>query len=134
MQARLRELAHQRADFAFETTLAGRSLAKWLQSLRDTGYFVVLVYCWLDSADLSVARVAQRVSAGGHDVPEATIRRRYRRSVHNFFDLYRPVAAHWRVYDNSGPGGHRLIAEGGQDHETVVDGTGWQRMQSQREP
>lgn len=132
MQSRLHDLARQRSDFAFETTLAGRSLSGWLRSLRETGYFVFLIYCWLDTPDLSVARVAHRVRTGGHDVPEETIRRRYQRSVENFFGLYRPIANNWRVYDNSGMAGHRLIAEGANETETVFEETMWKRMLARR--
>ena len=77
MLHRLKELAAQRASFAFETTLASRSYAPWLQNLKTTGYEVHLLFLWLPSAEMAVARVAERVCAGGHDVPEATIRRRY---------------------------------------------------------
>ena len=69
MLKRLSELAAARASFAFETTLASRSYAPWLTELRATGYKVHLVFLWLPSADEAVARVAERVRAGGHDVP-----------------------------------------------------------------
>src|SRR4051794_1830916 len=65
MLQRLHALADRRASFAFETTLAGRSYARWLRSLRGTGYTVHLVYFWLASPDLAVARVAERVRTGG---------------------------------------------------------------------
>ena len=77
MLARLDELAAQRVDFAFETTLATRSFAPWLLGLTLSGYDVHLFFLWLSSADLAVARVADRVRAGGHHVPEAVVRRRY---------------------------------------------------------
>src|SRR5262249_8400025 len=83
MLDRLHPLAEQRANFAFEPTLAGRTQAPWLKALRESGYTVDLVYLWLASADLAVARVAERVRLGGHDVPEATVRQRYRRSLRN---------------------------------------------------
>jgi len=130
MQARLDELAKARASFAFETTLSGRTLATWLSSLRDSGYNVMLFYCWLRSADLSVARVAQRVRMGGHHVPETTIRRRYQRSVENFFTLYQPIANRWLVYDNSENGGHRLIAESVAGKVIVLDDAAWTTIQS----
>lgn len=66
MLARLNELAAQRADFAFETTLATRSFARWLRGLRLSGYDVHLFFLWLFSADLAVARVADRVGMEGH--------------------------------------------------------------------
>src|SRR5262249_44901626 len=96
MLERLRALAEKREDFAFETTLAARTYAPWLRSLRASGYFVRIVYIWLSTPDLNVERVALRVRSGGHDVPEATVRQRYKRSVHNFLTLYRSIADQWR--------------------------------------
>ena len=110
MLSRLRQLADQRRNFAFETTLAGRSLAPWLSSLIQNGYDFHLAYLWLPSADLAVARVADRVRMGGHHVPEETIRRRYRAGRRNFFRLYMPLATIWRMYDNSYVEDMRLIA------------------------
>jgi predicted ABC-type ATPase len=78
MLARIRQLAAARADLTFETTLASRSFAPWLARLRGDGYRVHLLFLWLGSADLAVSRVAERVRLGGHDVPEAVVRRRYR--------------------------------------------------------
>lgn len=102
MLDQLNDLARRREDFAFETTLSARTYAVWLRELRATaGYEVLLYYYWLDSPELAIARVAQRVRNGGHFVPDADIRRRYARSVRNFLQLYRPIADCWEVFDNS---------------------------------
>src|SRR5438093_12249381 len=77
MLERIRQLAKARADFAFETTLASRSIAPWLKRLKRGGYRVHILFLWLESADLAVNRVTARVRLGGHDVPEVTVRRRY---------------------------------------------------------
>jgi predicted ABC-type ATPase len=77
MLRRVQELADERRGFALETTLASRSFAPWLERLRAVGYSVHLVYLWLPSADLAVARVAERVQRGGHAVAEQVVRRRY---------------------------------------------------------
>jgi predicted ABC-type ATPase len=110
MLERLHTLAERREDFAFETTLAARSYAAWLRSLKEKGYQVHLVYFWLASADLAVARVAERVRMGGHDIPETTICQRYLRSIKNFFHLYLPLATTWQVYDNTQPGQSQMVA------------------------
>jgi predicted ABC-type ATPase len=112
MLRRLRELASQRVNFAFETTLSGRLLAPWLAGLCETGYRVHLLFLWLSSADFAVKRVAERVRMGGHDIPEDTIRRRYYTGLRNFFELYQPLTTTWRMYDNSSSDGPRLIACG----------------------
>jgi predicted ABC-type ATPase len=129
MLARLQSLAEQRANFAFETTLAARSYAGWLDKLRCDGYGVHLFYYWLSSADLAIARVAARVRLGGHHIPDATIRQRHGRSVRNLFDMYMQVTTTWKVYDNS-HGGPRLIAHGGIGQSPViVDSVIWSQMQ-----
>ena len=80
---RLRELAGERQSFAFETTLSGRSYYKWIEELRLTGYEFHLYYVTVESADMCVARVARRVRAGGHHVPDEVVRRRYSASLRN---------------------------------------------------
>ena len=129
MLARLRELADQRAAFAFETTLASRSFAPWIDQLRSRGYHFHQIFLWLPAPDAAVARVRQRVALGGHSVPEETIRRRYVRGLRNLFDLYLPLADSWALYDGSGTGGPRLVSRGlrGQPEETVDAGT-WRRI------
>jgi predicted ABC-type ATPase len=78
---RLHALAEARADFALESTLSGRSLATFLRKLAGAGYERHILYLWLPSVDLSIERVRIRVQAGGHDVPEEAIRRRFPRSL-----------------------------------------------------
>ncbi len=90
-------------DFAIETTLSGRRLASRFGRWRASGYHVTMIYLWLASADQAVERVAQRIAEGGHRVPEAVVRRRFRRSWVNFRRFYREMADNWQVYDNSGP-------------------------------
>ena len=110
MLARIKILAATRADFAFETTLASRTFAPWLRGLQQSGYTVHVIYLWLNNVDLAVARVGERVRHGGHAVPEPTVRRRYERSLFNFFNLYRPFADSWLMLDNSHSSVPRTIA------------------------
>ncbi len=112
MLRRLRQLASDRTDFAFESTLASRSLALWIRHLKFDGYVFRLAFLWLPGPEVAFARVAARVRAGGHNVPESTIRRRYYSGLGNFFKLYRPIADDWRFYDNTEISGPRLIALG----------------------
>jgi predicted ABC-type ATPase len=119
MLQRLRELASERTDFAFETTLAGKTYVPFLRQLRQDGYGVELYYFWLRSRELAISRVRTRVRSGGHDIPEDTIRQRYGRSVDNFWNLYRHEADSWFVYDNSGVA-PRLLAAGHRGEEPLV--------------
>jgi len=110
MLNRIHELARKRVSFAFETTLASRSFAPWLATLRREGYSIHLLFLWLPSAEFAIDRVADRVRRGGHSVPAGTVRRRYRAGLRNFFHLYEPLASTWRVYDGSADS-RKLIAE-----------------------
>jgi predicted ABC-type ATPase len=129
MLARLKQLAAQKRNFAFETTLATRSYLPWLSSLQVGGYAVDLVFLWLPGPEMALARVVERVRLGGHDVPETVIRRRYRRGLDNFFRLYRPGADQWWFLDNSGPEGPRLIACGARERaDDVSDSATWSNL------
>ncbi len=110
MVRRMRELAALRATFALESTLSSLSLAQILARLHADGYMFHLIFLWLSSADLAVQRVGERVKQGGHDVPELVVRRRYVRSMSNFFNVYRPIADSWLMLDNSLVSGPKPIA------------------------
>lgn len=98
---RVRGLIDSGGDFALESTLSGRTLASLIRLALTQGYRFHLIYLWIPSIEASLRRVQQRVLMGGHDVPLADLQRRYRRSVGNFLDLYRPLAHLWETYDNS---------------------------------
>ncbi len=132
MLARLKELASRRANFAFESTLASRSFAPWIAGLGDVGYHFHLVFLWISSPDLAVARVADRVRMGGHNVPEPIVRRRYHAGLQNFFSLYRPLAATWEMVDNSDRPAIRLIARGrGNATDLAANSKIWNRIQKE---
>jgi predicted ABC-type ATPase len=129
MLARVRELALERRDFAFETTLASRSFAPWLRELQTGGYTCHLVYLWLPTVELAVARVAERVRRGGHAVPEEVVRRRYDRSLANFFGLYSGFADSWVMLDNSIQRRPRLIAKRAAGRPLkIFDTSGWRTL------
>ena len=119
MLTRLRELAANRKDFAFETTLASRSFAPWIKQLIETGYSLKLFFFWLPSADMAIQRVAERVSTGGHSVPEDAVRRRYERGLDNLFADYMAIADNWFVCNGSTKSVTE-IARGGRDKMTLV--------------
>jgi predicted ABC-type ATPase len=132
MMRRLRELAALRASFAFETTLASRTFAPWLADLRSQGYAVQIVFLWLPSEEMAVQRVSERVRLGGHDVPAATVRRRYRAGVRNFFNMYQPLVDSWQIVDNSVVGTPRLVATGVGKNVDVVEYIGaWEQLRHQ---
>lgn len=103
MLERLQTLVKAEADFAFETTLAARNFARFLRECKTKGYIINLIYFWLQSPELAIARVRRRVESGGHNIPEDTICRRYERGRKNLIDLYLPLCDRWIVYNNSSP-------------------------------
>lgn len=131
MLDRVRELARDRRDFAFETTLASKSFAPWLKHLRADGYTFHLVYLWLPTVELAIARVAERVRRGGHAVPESVVRRRYDRSLANFFGLYSTFADSWVMLDNSIRRRPRLIARRVMDRPVrILDANEWHALRT----
>jgi predicted ABC-type ATPase len=111
MLQRLGELTKQRKDIAFETTLSSAAMRNRISAMRDAGYLFTLVYVWLPSPEMSIQRVAARVRAGGHHIPENVIRRRYARSLENLFNVFIPLADAWVVLNNSRRAKPSRIAE-----------------------
>ncbi len=101
MLEQIAEHARRGESFAFETTLSGRSYVRLIRQWRSDGYFVMLFFLCLASAEEAIARVAERVSQGGHHVPDDVIRRRFAAGLQNFETLYRNEVDFWRRYDNS---------------------------------
>lgn len=94
--------SRQGASFAFETTLAGRGYARMIHGWQAEGYHVKLFFLALPSAEMAMARVAQRVRQGGHDVPAEVIQRRFAAGRSNFDKLFRDLVDSWALYDNAG--------------------------------
>jgi predicted ABC-type ATPase len=130
MLARLKELASRRMDFAFETTLASKTFAPWIKELVDSGYQFRLYFVALRDADTAIRRVRDRMSSGGHSVPEETIRRRYESGLKNFFKYYQPLTSQWVVFDNTRKR-RRIIAAGrGTTVDRVFDEALWKVVRS----
>lgn len=107
----LDRLVKAREDFAFESTLSGRTYLGLMKRWKSTGYRIEMVFLWLPSVQLALQRIAARVRQGGHAVPRADVIRRFDRSWTNFRGIYQPLADAWAVYDNSGEV-PRLLEEG----------------------
>jgi predicted ABC-type ATPase len=97
----IRSFARKQVSFAFETTLSGRSYMALLRQLKAEGYSIHIFFLWVNTVDLALSRVQERVSRGGHDVPEPVVRRRFERSMQNFLSDYRQLADSWILFDNS---------------------------------
>jgi predicted ABC-type ATPase len=95
-------LAERRVDFGFETTLSGMTYVRLLQEMKKGRYLIHIFFLWLSNVKLALERIQLRVRNGGHHVPEAIVRRRFKRSLPNFFRFYKPLADSWTIFDNSG--------------------------------
>ncbi|MBK8207818.1 MAG: zeta toxin family protein [Planctomycetes bacterium] len=94
--------AQRGESFAFETTLSGVGYVRHIWQWRAQGYSVSLFFLSLPDAEIAIARVAERVRQGGHDVPEPVIRRRFAAGLRNFHDRYKLAVDDWALYDNAG--------------------------------
>jgi predicted ABC-type ATPase len=120
MLSRIKDLLSHNIDFAFETTLATKTYVQFIREAQAKGYFVTLVYFWLNSPELAIERVKIRVSSGGHDIPEETIRRRYKAGIENLLKLYIPICDYWIIIDNSKPP-FQIIAEGFKNENIEIN-------------
>ncbi len=98
-------------DFCVETTLATRSLMGIINDAKSRGYTVDILYFWLKSPEMAIARVKSRVEAGGHNIPENVVRRRYYMGLNYFFETYAPICDRWMLADNSSSP-FSIVAEG----------------------
>lgn len=101
MLKRLDYLVKNNIDFAFESTLSGLNYVKFLEECRDQNYQINLIYFWLESPQIAIQRVEQRVKSGGHNIPENIIIRRYYRGLKNLKQFYLPLSDSWIIYNNS---------------------------------
>ena len=88
-------------DFIVEVTLAGKGFQRIISELKDAGWTVTVVFLFLKSTETCIARVRNRVRAGGHHVPTEDIVRRFYRSQHNFWHIYKNQVDRWKLIYNS---------------------------------
>lgn len=119
MLSRIKELLKQSATFGIETTLATRSYVNLVRKAQLSGYVVNLVFFYLDNEEQAVQRVAQRVSNGGHNIPETDIRRRFKRGLYNLVNLYLPICDSALVFNNT-MGEALLIARKSASNDAIL--------------
>ena len=119
MLSRIKELLYKNESFSIETTLATRSYFRLIDKAHQQGYKVTLLYFWLKSPEQAIERVAERVSKGGHNIPQDIIIRRYYEGIDNLFKIYTPIVDTWVLVNNSEtPRG--IIATGGKDQVSLI--------------
>lgn len=107
------------ASFAVETTLSGRAHVRTLRRAQALGYETTLIYIFVDSPEVCIARIAARVRSGGHFIPDSDVRRRYARSKRNFLEVYAPLVDRWTLFYNGDAQTH-LVARKAADGSTAV--------------
>ena len=110
MLKRIDELINSNQDFSFETTLSTRSFINTIEFAKSKGYYITLIFFWLESIELAKDRVKKRVTEGGHNIESDVIERRYKAGIKNLFNLYFNKVDSLLIYDNS-TAESELIAE-----------------------
>jgi predicted ABC-type ATPase len=104
-----------------------------LRKRQEEGIAFHLFFLWLPEPEMAIARVAARVAAGGHHIPENDIRRRYQRGTSNFFEIYMALADTWEVYDTSFDYVRPIAAGKGQSQIEILDSETWRKFKQARE-
>ncbi len=108
---RIAEFSEDKRDFAFETTLSGRGYVPLMRKMKMAGFRLHMYYLWIPNPELALLRIRYRVQAGGHDVPEVHVRRRFSRTLINLFNLYRPLLDSLHFFDNSSETPHLIFKD-----------------------
>ena len=129
MLMRIEYLLKQGSDFSIETTLATRSLVNIINEARSRGYLITILYLWVQSPEIAIQRVRDRVSTGGHNIPENVLRRRYSTGLKYLFEIYMPICDRWMIADNSS-NTFTLIAEGNNQRSIIKDEDKFKKIRS----
>ena len=128
MLQRIEELLERGETFSIETTLATKSYVNLVRRAQAKGYRVHLIFFWLETPELAVQRVAERVSKGGHNIPTDVIHRRYAAGIRNLFKHFMAEVDLWMIYDNSRTP-RVFVAKGGKvTNKEIVSETIYNKM------
>lgn len=120
----------KKADFAFETTLAGKGYTNIFKQMKRDGYEIHLFFLWLPDVKLALARVADRVRKGGHNIPEHDVKRRFKRGIWNLFHVYRELLDTWTVFDNSATDAE-IIVKSERNILSIIDEATYKKLLKQ---
>src|SRR5215813_12603460 len=129
---RIRELISHRIGFTWETTMSGRTAVGWLSDARKAGYVLKAYFLWVRDPEIVIRRIRQRVVEGGHNIPEDVSRRRFLKTIQNFFAIYRPLMDTWKLFEND-ESGRRLVVVGKSGKFVVRDPKQFARIQREAE-
>ena len=114
----LNELLLKKEKIILETTLAGRFLIDVIKRAKKSGYKIHIFYTFADSPDICIERIKTRVKKGGHSVPDTDVRRRFYRSIKNFWSIYAKLADVWVLYYNMEQG--VIVAKSAEDKTKIL--------------
>jgi predicted ABC-type ATPase len=106
---RIRHLIEARQSFTWETTMSGRTAVSWLRTAKESGYRIKCYFLWVRDVDTTLRRIRQRVSEGGHNIDVEVSRRRFFKTIQNFFSIYQPLCDTWKLIAND-TDARRLLA------------------------
>lgn len=132
MLKRIDELINEEATFAFETTLSTISYKETIKQCKAKGYRIVLLYFWLNSPELAIERIKRRVEKGGHHIPGNIVRRRYKRGLENFFNIFQPICDYWEILDNSGNVPDSIAAGEKKDEKSIYNAELWLKIRTKK--
>lgn len=121
MLKRIKALINAGETFAFETTLSTRSYKNLIAEANKSGYKITLVFFWLESVEMAIDRVQNKVRDGGHNIPEEIIRRRYRSGIKNLLEIYLPIVDRALLFDNSSNNPVLLAQKTRNDEIQILD-------------
>jgi predicted ABC-type ATPase len=98
--ARIRHLIAEQRSFAWETTMSGKTALGWLRRAKDGGYRIKCYFLWVRELETTLRRIRHRVNEGGHNIEPEVSRRRFCKTIQNFFTVYRPVCNTWKLFVN----------------------------------
>ena len=124
---RIHDFSNAGDDFGFETTLSGRTHLRMFRTLKEKGYRIHMFFLWVPGPELSLLRIKNRVAEGGHDVLMQDVRRRFPRSIANFFGTYVPFVDSWMLFDNSGAK-PVLAAKSAKDGPAIENAEAYKRI------
>ena len=124
---RIRQLIANKIGFTWETTMSGRSAAGWLREAKAAGFTLKCYFLWVRDVNITMKRIRFRVGEGGHNIPEYISKRRFLKTLQNFFQVYRPLFDSWKLYENDF-GQPRLLAVQKQERLALRDPANFERL------
>ena len=117
---KLNEAVAQNKSLLIESTLSGRYLQKLFETWRNQNYQITIIFLFVETPEILIERIAERVKKGGHFVPDEDVRRRFVRGKKNFWDVYKNLADSWSLFYNTNDS-FRKIAAGEEDKIIMID-------------